>query len=230
MKRSQEYSLFITRLSGGVRDLCVQLALVLLVGVPLLKPDLEILQARLQDLELAVLAEEANDLHENIVAEGVFDVEQVEDGAQGAGGEGKAVGRRRSDRLEQVTADGGQVLLGLLTLEDEVDEKVVGRGEVLLGDLVEKVGGLDDGLQGVFAVVLVESGLTWSPICRKSAISWASSVKVPSTKSSCGDAMVTVSVSASALSAGFGSRWWVRFLSRSSALEQTCTLAPQSNL
>ena len=105
------------------------------------------------------MPDEADDLHKDVEAQGVGLVEEVEDGGERIGGEGEAVGGRAGDGLEEVAAEGGQVLLGLLGLEDEVDEEVVGGGEVLLGGAVEDVGGLDDNVQGILALVLLEERL-----------------------------------------------------------------------
>ena len=105
------------------------------------------------------MPDEADDLHKDIEAQRVGLVEEVEDSGERIGGEGEAVGGRAGDGLEKVAAEGGQVLLGLLGLEDEVDEEVVGGGEVLLGGAVEGVGGLDNNIKSILALVLLEERL-----------------------------------------------------------------------
>ena len=77
-------SRLVAGLVGGVRDLDKKLELVLLVGLPLLEPDVKVFQAGLEEVELVVLSEEADNLHKDIVPQRVLDLEKVEDCAEGA--------------------------------------------------------------------------------------------------------------------------------------------------
>ena len=106
-----------------------------------------------------MVSDKTDNLQEDVVAQRVGLLEEVEDCAESVGGEGEAVGRGGGDRLQEVAADSGQELLRLLGLENEVDEEVVGGSELLLGHRVEKDGILDDDIKSLFALLLLQQGL-----------------------------------------------------------------------
>jgi len=103
-----------------------------------------------------VLADKADDLQEDIVPQGIAGLKEVEDGAEGIGGEGEAMGRGRGDGLEEVPANGREVLFRVVGLQDQMNEEIVGASEVLLRGRVQSMRGLDNGLKGLVVLLLGE--------------------------------------------------------------------------
>lgn len=154
-----KYSLVITSLRGSLGDQLVKLSLVLLIDIPLLHPGLELGQVLLKLLKHAVVDGELDDGQEDVVPGLVVGLGHVEDVGEGTKGETGAVLGRRGDGLGEVVADSRQEHVGVLGLQDEVDEQVVGGAELALGDRVEGGGGDDDLLKDLILLVLLDEGL-----------------------------------------------------------------------
>lgn len=126
-------SLFLAGLLGDLGNLLVHLSLELVAGLPVREPVGELLQVGLDGVEHGVGLEEAQDGHEDVVAYRVLGGDEVEDGAQGVEAQTDAVDGAGGDGLGEGLAEGREVLLGVLGLEDEVDHEVGRGGELLLG-------------------------------------------------------------------------------------------------
>ncbi len=106
-----------------------------------------------------MVLDKPEDLHKHVVAEGICLLEKVEYGAESGRGERNTVIRRGRDGLLQVGADGRKMLLRVFRLKYEVDEQVVGRGELFLGYGVQEVRGFGNDLESLFILVLLQERL-----------------------------------------------------------------------
>lgn len=102
--------------------------------------------------------EEPQDGHEDVEPEGVVGLQHVEDGGEGVEGQAGPVDGRGGDGLGEVLADSGEEHGGVVALEDEVDEQVVGAGELFLGDGMQGGRGDDELLEDLVLLLLLDEG------------------------------------------------------------------------
>lgn len=153
------YLLVLSCVLSNICDLHIEGALILRIGVPERKPLIKLLQLWTQHLKETALLDGLQDGCEDMVPGRVLLLEDVEEGGEDGKRKARSVDWGRCNWLGEVLADFWEEHVDVWRLDDEVDQKVVGRGELALWRSIESSGSDDQLLKSLILLLSLQQRL-----------------------------------------------------------------------